>query len=227
MKIAILGTGMVGRTLAEAIAAKRHDVVIGTRDVEARLASRETGNYGIPPFSVWHDANPSVSLLAHPDAVEGADLVLNASKGLDSMDVLQSIGNDRLSGKILLDIANPLDFSQGMPPTLAVVNSDSLAEQIQRAFPETKVVKSLNTLNAELMLNPMALADGDHDVFLSGNDAEAKRTVTAFLKSFGWTRVIDLGDITTARGTEMLLPIWVRLYGVYGDANFNFKIVRD
>lgn len=135
-------------------------------------------------------------------------------------------GSNNLSGKILLDIANPLDFSKGMPPSLFVCNTDSLGEQIQNAFPELKVVKSLNTMNAYIMVNPSLVPD-DHNVFMSGNDANAKATVSKLLQSFGWkaTTIIDVGDISTARGTEQLLPIWIRLWGALQTPMFNFKIV--
>lgn len=128
--------------------------------------------------------------------------------------------------KILIDTANPLDFSKGMPPTLSVCNTDSLAEQIQSEFPETRVVKTLNTMNARLMVDPGQLAGADHHVFLSGDDAEAKSVLIELLKSFGWMEVIDLGDISTARGTEMLLPIWLRLWNATYTALYNFKNVR-
>ena len=134
-------------------------------------------------------------------------------------------GADNLAGKVLIDIANPLDFSQGMPPTLFVKDTDSLGEQIQRAFPETRVVKTLNTLTADLMVRPGTLAEGS-SVFVSGNDADAKAVVSTLLKEFGHTDVIDLGDLSTARGTEMLLPVWLRLWGALGTPIFNFKIVR-
>jgi len=143
------------------------------------------------------------------------------------LDGLKAAGEANLSDKILIDISNPLDFSKGMPPTLFIVDTDSLAEQIQRLFPATHVVKTLNTLSAHLMVNPNALADGDHHLFVSGNNADAKAAVTGYLKQwFGWKNVIDLGDITTARGTEMILPIWLRLWGALGTSNFNFKIVQ-
>lgn len=136
-------------------------------------------------------------------------------------------GKQNLKSKILIDIANALDFSKGMPPTLAVCNNDSLGEQIQRAFPDTKVIKTLNTVNCNLMVNPGHVANGNHDIFVSGNDAEAKAAMTKILKEwFGWKSVIDLGDITSARATEMLLPIWVRLMGKFQSPNFNFKIVQ-
>ena len=153
-------------------------------------------------------------------------MVVNATAGGVSLVALELAGEGNLNSKIVMDVANSLDFSQGMPPTLAVSNTDSLGEQIQRRFPEAKVVKTLNTMNAYLMVDPARLAAADHTVFVSGDDAEAKTTVTELLRSFGWTDVIDLGDITTARGAEMLLPIWVRLFGALQAPIFNFKIVR-
>ncbi|MGZ3242120.1 MAG: NADPH-dependent F420 reductase, partial [Burkholderiaceae bacterium] len=162
------------------------------------------------------------------DAAKFGEIIINVTAGGVSLQALKAAGADNLKGKVLIDIANPLDFSQGMPPTLSVVNTDSLAEQIQRAFPEAKVVKTLNTLNCQLMVNPNAVANGDHNIFISGNDAQAKAQVLEILAQFGWKKqnVIDLGDITTARGTEQLLPIWIRLWGTLGSPDFNFKIVR-
>jgi predicted dinucleotide-binding enzyme len=127
---------------------------------------------------------------------------------------------------VLLDIANPLDFSQGFPPTLFVKDTDSLGETIQRAFSDTRVVKALNTMTAALMVEPGLAAGGDHSVFVSGDDDVAKKTVVELLLSFGHTDVIDLGDLSTARGTEMLLPVWLRLMGALGTPMFNFKIAR-
>jgi predicted dinucleotide-binding enzyme len=135
-------------------------------------------------------------------------------------------GSENLAGKILIDISNALDFSKGFPPTLSVCNDDSVGEQIQREFPDAKVVKTLNTVNCVLMVNP-SLLHGEHDLFMSGNDADAKVMVRKILTEwFGWKNVIDLGDITTARGTEQLLPIWVRLMGLFKSPQFNFHIVR-
>ena len=146
--------------------------------------------------------------------------------GMVSLAALQAAGAANLKGKVLVDVANPLDFSKGMPPSLSVCNTDSLGEQIQRAFPDTKVVKALNTLNCGLMVNP-SLVKGEHDLFVCGNDAGAKATVIGFLKQqFGWTTIHDLGDITAARGTEQILPIWIRLMGALGGPNFNFHIAR-
>jgi len=167
-----------------------------------------------------------VRLATFAEAAAGADLVVNATSGEVSMAALTAAGRDNLAGKILLDIANPLDSSAGFPPTLFVKDTDSLGEQIQTAFPETKVVKTLNTMTAALMVHPTQLADGDHTVFVSGNDLDAKQTTISLLESFGHTDVVDLGDISTSRGPEMVLPIWLRLMGVLNTPMFNFKIVR-
>ncbi|MEV6210171.1 NAD(P)-binding domain-containing protein [Kitasatospora sp. NPDC051914] len=225
MRYAVLGTGTVGRTIAAKLASLGHEVTIGTRDPEATLARTETDAMGTAPFAHWHRANPGVLLAAYSDATVAADAVVNAASGAGALDALALAGADNLAGKLLLDIANPLDFSQGMPPSLNPVNTDSLGEQIQRAFPEAKVVKTLNTMNAQIMVDP-AKVPGEHNVFVSGNDADAKKAATELLVSFGWPAadVLDLGDITTARGTEMLLPIWLRLWGALGHADFNFHI---
>ncbi len=225
MKIAVIGTGMVGRALASRTAELGHDVVIGTRDPDATLARTEPDQMGNPPFATWSAEQPGIALLPLADAAAHGELVVNATSGGGSLDALQAAGESNLAGKVLLDIANPLDFSNGFPPTLFVKDTDSLGEQIQRAFPQSKVVKTLNTLSASVMVDPAAL-DGDHSLFVSGDDAVAKATVTELLRSFGWNDVIDLGDLSSARGTEMLLPIWLRLMGALGTAQFNFKIVR-
>jgi 8-hydroxy-5-deazaflavin:NADPH oxidoreductase len=226
MKIAVLGTGTVGRTLAGKLLELGHEVVVGTRDPQATVARSETDAMGNPPFSAWHAEHPSVRLATFAEAAEQADLVVNATNGGVSIDVLNEAGAPNLAGKVLLDIANPLDFSQGFPPSLFVKDTDSLAEQIQRAFPAARVVKSLNTMTAALMVDPARVGGGDHSTFVSGDDDEAKRIVVDLLTSLGHTDVIDVGDLSTARGTEMLLPIWVRLMGALDTPYFNFKIVR-
>jgi predicted dinucleotide-binding enzyme len=225
MKTAILGTGTVGRTIAARLVELGHGVTIGTRDPEATLARTEADGMANAPFSDWAAENPGVALASFADAAAGSELIVNATNGGASLQVLAQAGAEHLDGKVILDIANPLDFSQGMPPTLFVKDTDSLGEQIQRAFPTARVVKSLNTLNADLMARPGSLPEAG-TVFVSGNDADAKQTVTELLKEFGHQDVIDLGDISTSRGTEMLLPVWLRLWGALGTPAFNFKIVR-
>ncbi|WP_406829971.1 NAD(P)-binding domain-containing protein [Pedococcus sp. KACC 23699] len=225
MKIAVLGTGMVGQALAGRLAELGHDVVTGTRDPQSTLARTEPDGMGNPPYAAWATEHPEVTLATFADAVSGADLVVNATGGAAAIPALQAVGAEVLGDKVVIDISNPLDFSQGFPPTLFVKDTDSLGEQIQREFPQARIVKALNTLTAELMVRPASLGEPS-SVFVSGNDAEAKATVTALLESFGHTDVIDLGDISTARGTEMLLPVWLRLMGALGTGMFNFKIVR-
>ena len=226
MKIAVLGTGMVGQTLAGKLAELGHEVTVGTRDVAATMARTEPDAMGSPPYAAWAAAHPLVSLATFAAAVTDAELIVNATSGGVSISVLEAVGAENLAGRVLLDVANPLDFSAGFPPTLSVKDTDSLAEQIQRAFPQLKVVKSLNTVAAPLMVDPRQLAGGDHSIFLSGNDAGAKKMVAGLLESFGHTDFIDLGDITTARGAEMYLHIWLRLMGSLGTPIFNAKIVR-
>jgi 8-hydroxy-5-deazaflavin:NADPH oxidoreductase len=225
MKLAVLGTGMVGQAIAARLSDLGHDVTIGTRDPQATLARTEPDGMGNPSFATWAADHAQVTLTTFADAARGAELVVNATSGFGALPALEQAGADNLAGKVLIDISNPLDFSQGFPPSLFVKDTDSLGEQIQRAFPQTHVVKTLNTLNASLMVNPKELG-AESSVFVSGNDATAKATVTALLQSFGHADVIDLGDISTARGTEMLLPVWLRLMGALGTSAFNFKIVR-
>src|SRR3989338_4723 len=227
MKIGILGTGMVGRSLAGKLTELGHDVVIGTRDVASTLAESKPNSFGEPPFSAWQKQNHNLPLGTFEKAALHGELVINATRGTVSLDALHLAGAKNLNGKVILDIANELDFSKGMPPRSLAKDEESLGERIQKAFPKTRVVKSLNTMRANVMVNPTAIANGDHTVFVSGNDAEAKRSVVDLLQSFGWKDIIDMGDITSARGTEMLLPIWLRLWGTLGTPDFNFKIVHN
>ena len=213
MRIGVFGSGMVGQTVGKKLAELGHDVMLGTRDA-GKLAEWQgqvggQGNVG-----------------SYAETAAHGDILINATAGTGSLAALELAGADNLGTKILIDIANPLDFSQGFPPSLTIVNTDSLGEQIQRTYPSLRVVKTLNTMNAYLMVDPRQLADGDHDIFVSGNDAAAKAEVSELLREFGWSRIIDLGDITTARGTEMILPLWVRLYGALDTPMFNFKVVR-
>jgi len=215
MKIAVLGTGAVGRALAGRFAELGHDVTVGTRDPGATGAKEE--------YAAWAADHPAVGLATFADAAVGADLVVNATSGGVSLEVLAQAGD--LRGKVLLDVSNALDFSRGFPPLISAPQDDSIAEQIQRAHPGARVVKSLNTMNAAVMVNPGQLPDPG-SVFVSGDDADAKATVTGLLHDLGHTDVIDLGDATTARGAEWLLPAWVRLIGVVGSPVFNWKVVR-
>lgn len=226
MKIAVLGTGMVGKTIAHKLASLGHDVALGTREPAATLAKTEPGAFGDPPVAAWLESAPGVAVATFADAVRDAALVFVATKGDATLAVLEGAGA-ALDGKIVVDISNPLDFSRGMPPRLFVSNDDSLGEQAQRAFPKAKIVKTLNIVSAPVMVAPSLLGEAQPTMFVSGNDADAKRQVTQVLTEWlGWEQVIDLGDITTARGTEMLLPLWVRAFGALGTPMFGFRLVR-
>lgn len=227
MKIAVLGTGMVGRAVAARLAELGHDAVIGTRDVGATLARTEPDGMGNPPYAEWQKGQPNVRLVPFADAGAHGELVVNATSGGGSLPALEAAGPANLAGKVIVDIANPLDFSQGMLPTLSVSNTDSLGEQIQRAHPDAHVVKTLNTMNAHVMVDPLRVP-GAHNVFVAGDNASAKETVKGLLKEFGWTdeSIVDLGGIRAARGTEMFLPLWLSLYGVLGTGAFNINVVK-
>ena len=226
MKIAVFGTGIVGQVISVRLTGLGHSVIVGTRDVAKTLARTGKDMYGNPPFGEWYEQNKSsVRLATYKEAAASSEIIFNCTMGQGSIDALKQAG-DNINGKIIIDTSNPLDFSKGAPPSLSPGNTDSLGELIQRTFPEAKVVKTLNTMNCFLMVNPGALAE-DHNVFVSGNDVGAKSKAKEILNSFGWkdANIIELGDITTARGTEQLLPIWIRLYTVLHNPMFNFKIV--
>ncbi len=227
MRIGVLGTGMVGKAVAARLAGLGHEVLMGTRDPAVTLAREEPDRYGNPPFKVWHEQHPGVKLGGFADAAAHGELLVNATAGAASLDALRLAGEANLAGKVLVDLANALDYSQGMPPTPLVGTADSLGERIQRAFPAARVVKALNTMSAPVMVDPVQLAGGDHTVFVCGDDRDAKALVTGLLTDgFGWRDVIDLGDLSAARATEMLLPVWLRLWGALQVPLFNFKVVR-
>lgn len=226
MNIAVFGTGMVGRALAARLGQLRHRVAMGTRDPQSTQARAESET-GLEPIAQWLDAHPNVRLTTYAQAAKDADMIVNATAGSGSIAALSAAGADNLDGKVLLDVANPLDFSAGFPPTLFVANTDSLAEQIQRTFPSARVVKSLNTMNCLVMVNPERVP-GDHNVFVAGDDAAAKERAIALLREFGWkdANIINLGGLRAARGTEMLLPLWLELMQTFGSGDFNIRIVR-
>lgn len=214
MNIGVLGTGIVGVTIGSKLIDLGHHVMMGSRSAMNDKAADFVKNAG--------------SRASHGTFAEAAafgEVIFNCTKGDAVIEILNMAGAENMNGKTLIDVSNPLDFSKGFPPVLTVSNTDSLGEMIQRNFPEVHVVKALNTMNCMLMVNPSQLK-GEHAVFLCGNNTVAKKQVTDILKNwFGWKEIIDLGDISNSRGTEMLLPLWVRLYGKYQHANFNFHLV--
>lgn len=216
MKIAVLGTGMVGDAIGSKLVDLGHQVMMGSRTADNEKAKA---------FVAKHNGKASGGTFA--DAAAFGEIIFNCTAGGASLDVLKAAGEQNINGKILIDIANPLDFSKGMPPSLSIVNTNSLAEEIQKTFPSVKVVKALNTMWCGIMVNPAMINGGDHSTFISGNDAAAKEKVKDILRSFGWAdkNILDLGDITKARGTEMYLPLWLSIYGATNNGAFNIKIV--
>lgn len=225
--IGILGTGVVGRTIGAKLMTLGYGVTIGTRDVSKTMAKTERNQYGGPPYSEWHKQNPKITLGSFAEAAKFGEIIVNATNGGAAIEALRLAMPDNLKGKTVIDISNPLDFSKGMPPTLLpqYSNTTSLAEEIQKTFPDANIVKTLNIVNCEVMVNPKK-SNGDPTMFVAGNSASAKDEAKSLLKQFGWSDIIDLGDIVGARGMEMLLPVWVRLWGVTQSGYFGFKVVR-
>jgi predicted dinucleotide-binding enzyme len=212
MKIGVLGTGAVGQTLGGKLVQLGHDVMMGARSADNEKA-------------VAFVAKTGGKAGTFADAAKHGEILIHCTRGDTAIEVLHKTGAENLAGKILVDISNPLDFSKGFPPSLSISNTDSLGELIQRTFPDAFVVKTLNTVTASIMVDP-ALIHGAHTVFVSGNEAKAKGKVMDLLRSFGWHSILDLGDITTARATEQMLPLWTRLYGVLGTGEFNFAVLK-
>lgn len=216
MKVGVLGTGTVGRTIATKLVELGHEVTMGSRS---------------PDGGALHEWMDEAGEAAHggsfAEAAAAGELVFNCTAGGASLEALDAAGADNLAGKTLVDVANPLDFSGEGPPTLSVCNDDSLGERIQAAFPQAMVVKALNTVNAGVMVAPERVG-GDHNLFVCGDDGSAKRETVALLEEFGWVpeRVIDLGGIAAARGTEMYLPLWLCLMSALGSAEFNIEVRR-
>jgi predicted dinucleotide-binding enzyme len=215
MKIGVLGTGIVGKTIALKLVKIGNDVRMGSRKARGEKAK-----------SWVEEAGGTASEGTFADAASYGEIVFNCTSGMSSIEALKAAGANNLQGKTLVDVANPLDFSKGMPPTLSVCNTDSLGEQIQRAFPAARVVKTLNTVTAAAMVDP-SIIPGVHTMFVSGNDATAKAAIASILKTgFGWKEVMDLGDITAARAQEMHLALWLRLYTKLQTPNVNVHVVR-
>jgi predicted dinucleotide-binding enzyme len=229
MKIAVLGTGNVGQTIAAKLSDLGHKVMIGTRNVQESKARTTRDAYGNPGFGDWLPGHPALETGTFGEAVAFGELIVNATQGGKSVAALQMAKPEDLKGKIIIDIANPLDYSKGMPPVIIpeLCNTHSLGEELQKLFPQTYVVKTLNTMWCGLMVNPAMLGGGDHQNFICGNNSEAKEKVKHILNDFGWKdqNIFDLGDITSARGTELILPLWLRIMTVKRSGAFNFKIV--
>lgn len=214
MNIAVLGTGMVGNTIGKKLIELGYTVMMGSRTADNEKAAKFVSDNGSKALQG-----------TFADAANFGELIFLCTKGEATLDIVQLAKPENFKGKVVIDISNPLDFSKGMPASLFISNTDSLGEHVQKAMPEAHIVKTLNIVNCEVMVNP-SKSNGDPTMFMSGNSAEAKEKVKGILEQFGWNDIIDLGDITTARGTEMMLPIWLRTYMATGNGYIAFKIVR-
>jgi len=216
MRIGVLGTGMVGRSIATKLAQLGHDVMMGSRTAD---------NAGAAEWVAGTDGAASQGTFA--DAAAHGELVFNCTAGAGSLAAIGAASGETLAGKVLVDVSNPLDFSQGMPPSLFVPSTDSLGEQIQRALPGTGVVKALNMVSHEVMVEP-SIVPGEHDTFIAGDDESAKETVRSLLESFGWPAdsIRDLGDLSAARGMEAYLLLWLRLWGAFGTGHLNIDVAH-
>jgi len=223
MKIGIIGSGAVAQTLGSKLIGLGHDLMLGTRDPD-KLDDKKMFAATLREWKSQNEGRAKIGTFK--EAAAHGELLINATAGEVSLDALKLAAADKVGAKILIDVANELDHSKGMPPVVLASQERCLAEKLQSAFPNLKVVKALNTIGAPVMVDPQALAGGEHTVFVSGNDAEAKATVTALLRSFGWTDVLDLGDLSSARGPEMYLAMWIRLWGATKTGQLNIKVVR-
>jgi 8-hydroxy-5-deazaflavin:NADPH oxidoreductase len=218
MKIAVLGTGMVGDTIGSRLIELGHEVKMGSRTADNEKAKA---------FVEKNNGKATAGTFA--DAAAFGEIIINCTAGAGSIEALKMAGEANVNGKIIIDIANPLDFSKGMPPSLIpeLSNTNSLGEEIQKTFPAAKVVKTLNTMWCGLMVNPAMINSGDHTNFISGNDKDAKQKVKTLLNEFGWKNenILDLGDISSARGTEAVLPVWLRIWNATQNGAFNFKVI--
>jgi predicted dinucleotide-binding enzyme len=220
----VLGTGVVGQTIAGKLAALGHEVRMGTREVAAARARTEPGQAGAQALGPWLDVNPSVQLATFADAIAGSEVLVNATSGSASVEVLRTANAEDLENKILIDVGNPLDFSSGQLD-LSVGITNSLGETLQREFQSLRVVKALNMMTAAVMVDPASVGGGEHTAFIAGNHDAAKSVVMTLLHSFGWRDVRDLGDIAGARGMEAYLVQWVRCMQAFGTPMFNIKLV--
>jgi predicted dinucleotide-binding enzyme len=218
MKIGILGTGNVGQTIGQKLISLGHDVFIGSREEQhpkgLDFVSKNEGKAQTGTFN---------------QCAQFGEFLINCTSGGGTLDAISSIDSANLDSKILVDLANPLNMIPGQAPQLLYCNDISLGEMIQNKFPSVKVVKTLNTVWCGVMVNPSIIGNGDHTMFIAGNDVEAKAFVQKnILEAFGWLteNIMDLGIITSSRGMEMYLPLWLAMMGNTKTSAMNVKLLK-
>lgn len=217
MKIGILGTGIVGKTLAAKLNELGYEIMIGTRNVAETLTKTGTDMMGGPSFKDWQANNSNIKLGTFAEASQFGEMIILATHGIATINVIDSAEKKHFNGKVVVDTTNPLDFSKGMPPRFAATLGSSLGEQIQKYIPEAKVVKAFNTVNAFVMVSPKR-EEGDPDLFIAGNDKEAKNKFKSLAEQMGWKRIIDSGGISNSYWLEAMTMFWVN----YGFKNNNW-----
>jgi predicted dinucleotide-binding enzyme len=215
MKIGILGSGPVGRSLGKGFASNGHDV---------RLGSRTPGKQEVQDW--LKTTKGKVSAGTFSEAARHGDVLVLCCLGEAAEEVIKLSGMNNLDGKLVIDATNPLDFSKGMPPGLFVGTSDSLGERVQRMLPNAKVVKCFNMVNNQTMTNPR-MKEGLPDMIICGNNDAAKQQVAGLLKEFGWGEPIDIGGIDGSRWLEAYTALWVRLAIKLGSWSIAAKILKS
>ncbi len=222
MKIGLIGSGVVAQTLGKKLVELGHEVYLGTRDPKKLDEKKNMAG----TLNEWlASVNHKAKVVTFKETAAQGEILINATHGQASVEALHLAEADKVGPKVLIDTANELDFSKGKPQALAS-SARSVAGNIQSAFPNLKVVKTLNTIAAPIMVNPQIVKGGDHTIFMAGNDKDAKAKVADLLKSFGWTDIMDLGDISAAHGPEMYMGMWVSLYASLQNGMINIKVQR-
>ncbi len=213
-RIGVLGTGDVGQVLGAGLAARGHEVKLGSRDAKN------------PKAVAWAEKNGALaSAGTFADAAKFGEVVILALSWSGVMNALELAGHDNFAGKVVIDAVNPLDFSKGAPPTLAVGTTDSAGEQIQRALPKAHVVKAFNIVGNAHMVDP-SFPGGKPDMFICGDDEGAKKQVTALCTELGWPGAIDIGGIVGARYLEPMAMVWISYMFKTGGANHALALLR-
>jgi len=225
MKIGILGTSGVGRTLAAKFVSDENEVMIGTRDVEETLSKSQPDAMGSPPYKEWQKINPKIKLGTFADTAKFGEMIILATFGDATKNAIDLAGKDNFNGKVVIDTTNPLDFSKGVPPGFTATLGNSLGEQIQKHIPQAKVVKAFNTIGAHIMVSPKR-EEGDPDFFIAGNDDDAKKKISDIAKGWGWKGVVDLGDISKSFWLEGLAMIWIYYGSKYNSWGHAFKLLK-
>jgi predicted dinucleotide-binding enzyme len=226
IKIGILGTGGVGRTLAVKLFSEGHEVMIGTRNVDETLSKTESDAAGNLPFKEWQEENHNINLGTFADAAKFGEAIILATLGIVTLNAIDMSGKENFKNKVVIDTTNPLDFSKGVPPQFTATPGNSLGEQIQKHIPEARLVKAFNTIGAHIMINPKR-EEGIPDLFIAGNDESVKNQFKDLIGNWGWGSIIDMGDISQAYWLETFAMLWIHYAFRNNNWNHAFKLLKN